>query len=53
MNIDIQIETEIQSLNMLARKHSKESEIASYVLGITTQMLNEVKELKNDNQKRQ
>lgn len=41
-NIDIQIETEIQSLNMLARKYSKESEIASYVYGMTEKMIKDI-----------
>lgn len=36
------IQTEIIGLNMLAKKHSKESELASYVLGMTDKMMKDL-----------
>ena len=38
------IKTELQALNMLAKKHSNESELASYVFVMTGKMMNDIVE---------
>lgn len=39
---EIMIQTELLSLNMLVRKHSKDSELASYLLGMTEKMIKDL-----------
>ena len=43
--IDIQITTDLHSLQMLSRKHSKESQVASYVYGMTKAMLKDIEKI--------
>lgn len=40
--IDIQITTDLHSLQMLSKKHSKESQVASYVYGMTKAMFKDL-----------
>lgn len=40
--IDIQITTDLHSLQMLSRKYSKENQVASYVYGMTKAMLKDL-----------
>lgn len=42
------IKTELQALNMLAKKHSKESALAGYVLGMTNKMIKDIEVIKKN-----
>lgn len=44
---EIQMRTEIIALKLLARTHSRESEIASYIFGMTDKMIKDIEKLKS------